>query len=83
MIAYPGAWLGWFRPRDELAAAVGDLLLVGFHGSTSASPSARLLARQVRRGQVGPVFFVSENIGTTEDVVGLLRLFRAGTARPL
>jgi beta-N-acetylhexosaminidase len=83
MIAYPGAWLGWFRPRDELAAAVGDLLLVGFHGSTSASPSARLLARQVRRGQVGAVFFVSENIGTTEDVVGLLRLFRAGTARPL
>jgi beta-N-acetylhexosaminidase len=85
MISYPAAWLGWFRPRDKLAVAVGELLLVGFYGSNPGSLSARLLARQVRRGQVGSVFFVSQNIGTAEEVAGLLRLFltRMETARPL
>lgn len=83
MIVYPAAWLGWFRSRDKLAAAVGELLLVGFYGSNSTSLSARLLARQARRGQVGAVFFVGQNIGTAEEVAGLLRLFRTGTAGPL
>lgn len=83
MLAYPAAWFGWFRPRDELAAAVAELLLIGFYGASSASPSARLLARQVRRGQVRAVFFVSQNVGTLDEVRGLLRLFRAGGAAPL
>ena len=83
MLAYPVAWLGWFRTRDTLAAAVGELLLIGFYGASSASPSARLLARQARRGQVGAVFFVDQNIGTAEEVAGLLRLFRSGATRPL
>jgi beta-N-acetylhexosaminidase len=83
MCAYPVAWFGWFRPRDELADAVSDLLLVGFHGASSASLSARLLARQARRGEVGAVFFVNQNIGTADQLDGLLRLFRAGGAAPL
>jgi beta-N-acetylhexosaminidase len=83
LLSYPAAWLGWFRPRDELAEAVGHLLLVGFYGANSASSSARLLARQVHRGQVGAVFFVGQNIGTTEDVIGLLRLFGKDGAQPL
>ncbi|MBS7812214.1 glycoside hydrolase family 3 protein [Roseococcus pinisoli] len=78
MLAYPLAWLGWFRHRDKLAAAVGDLLLVGFYGASTASPSARLLARQARRAQVGAVFFVSQNVGTMEELKGLLGLFGAG-----
>lgn len=81
--AYPAAWFGWFRPRDPLAAAVADLLLVGFYGTNSASPSARLLARQARRGQVGAVFFVQQNIGAVEDVADLVHLFRAGADGPL
>jgi len=83
MLAYPLAWFGWFRPRDKLAAAVGELLLIGFYGASSASPSARLLARQARRGQVGAVFFVDQNIGTAKEVAGLLRLFRSGASQPL
>lgn len=74
MVIYPVAWLGWFRPRDELAAAVADVLLIGFYGATGASPSARLLARQVRRGQVGSVFFVEHNVGTLEDVQDLVAM---------
>ncbi len=83
MTAYPIAWLGWFRSRDRLASAVGELLLIGFYGTSSASPSARLLARQARRGQVGAVFFVHQNIGTAEELEDLLRLFRGEATAPL
>ena len=83
ILDYPAAWFGWFRPRDELASAVAELLLVGFYGTSSASPSARLLARQVRRGQVGAVFFVGQNIGTAEELINLLHLFRSGSTHPL
>ncbi|MEL6648164.1 MAG: glycoside hydrolase family 3 N-terminal domain-containing protein [Pseudomonadota bacterium] len=83
MLLYPTAWLGWFRPRDDLAAAVADLLLLGFYGATSASPSARLLARQVRRRQVGSVFFVEHNVGTLEDVKDLVSMMRRRDAPAL
>ena len=81
--SYPVAWLGLFRPRDRLAAAVGDMLFLGFYGFTAGALSARLLARQVRRGQVGGVFFVAQNVGSEADVKALLRLFRADGATPL
>ena len=83
MITYPIAWFGWFRPRDRLADVVAELLLVGFHGASPSSPSARLLARQVRRGQAGGIFFMAQNIGSTEEMAALLRLFREGGATPL
>ncbi|MFK7955757.1 MAG: glycoside hydrolase family 3 N-terminal domain-containing protein [Lysobacterales bacterium] len=75
MLSYPAAWFGWFRSRDELAKAVAELLLIGFYGANSSSLSARLLARQVRKGQVGAVFFVNQNIGALEQVLALVRLF--------
>ena len=83
LLSYPAAWLGWFRPRDELAKAVADLLLIGFYGTNTASPSARPLARQVHRGEVGGVFFVGQNVSTIEDLSGLLRLFRCENTQPL
>lgn len=83
MLDYPAAWFGLFRPRDALADAVAELLIVGFYGSSTRSPSARLLARQVQRGQVGGVFFVTHNIGTIDQVTDLLKLFRKGPAQPL
>lgn len=83
LLSYPAAWLGWFRPRDELADAVAELLLIGFYGTNSASPSARLLARQVHRGEVRGVFFVGQNIGTTQDILDLLHIFSNSRARPL
>ncbi len=83
MLDYPAAWFGLFRPRDALADAVAELLIVGFYGSSTRSPSARLLARQVQRGQVGGVFFVTHNIGTIDQVTDLLKLFRTGPCQPL
>ncbi|MEO0752541.1 MAG: glycoside hydrolase family 3 N-terminal domain-containing protein [Pseudomonadota bacterium] len=76
MTVYPVAWLGVFRARDDLAAAVSDLLLIGFVGASHRSASARLLARQVRRGQVGSVFFVNHNVGTLDQVRDLVQMFR-------
>ena len=83
LLDYPAAWFGWFRPHDDLAKAVAQLLLVGFYGANATSPSARLLARQAHRGQVGAVFFVNQNIGTAEELAGLIGLFHNGIGRPL
>lgn len=83
MLGYPAAWLGLFRPRDQLATAVAELLIVGFYGSNSRSLSARLLARQIHRGQVGGVFFVAQNIGPIDELIDLMRLFRSGGNHPL
>lgn len=83
MYAYPIAWTGLFRSRDRLAEAVAAMLLIGFYGADRRSPSARLLARQLRRGQLGGVFFVTQNIGTRAEVDELVALFRQGGATPL
>lgn len=82
-LVFPIAWLGLGRRRDALAAAVADLLLVGFYGSSRRAVGARLLARQARRGQVGGVFFVAQNVGSRADLDGLVRLFRGAGGPPL
>lgn len=74
-MAVPLGLLVSTRPRDPIAAAVADMLMIGFHGTTRRSPTARLLAAQLRAGRVGGVFFVLQNIGTRADVAGLVRLF--------
>ena len=83
MLAYPLAWSGLLRPRDPLAQDVAELLLMGFHGAGPHSFSARLLARQVRRGQVGSVFFVHHNVGKPAKLAALLSLFGGAGAPPL
>ncbi len=83
MLVYHAAWVGMGRSRSDLAAAVSDLLMIGFYGANERAPSARLLARQGQRGEVGGVFFVTQNIGTLQEVTGLLRLFRAGEHQPM
>lgn len=80
---YPAAWIGTLRPRDALAEAVSELLIIGFYGANARSPSARLLARQMRRGEVGGVFFVTQNIGSRAELDGLVALFRAPGRPPL
>jgi beta-N-acetylhexosaminidase len=82
-LAIPAARLASRRPADRLAAAVGEMLMLGFFGTTRASLSARLLAAQVASGQVGGVFLVLHNIGSRDDVAGLVRLFRGRGATPL
>ncbi|WP_319528846.1 glycoside hydrolase family 3 N-terminal domain-containing protein [uncultured Cohaesibacter sp.] len=83
MATYPIAWYFCFSPKDALARAVADLLMIGFYGTDINSPSARLLARQAARGQVGAVFFVAQNIRNKGNFPALVRLFSGGPARPM
>lgn len=77
-VYFPIAW-GWTKhPRDPVAIAVSNILMLGFFGSKKSSFSAKLLARQVKYGQVNAVFFVGENVGDTEDLAGLKALFGNG-----
>ena len=72
---YPVAWLWTQHPKDPLAKAVSQILMLGFIGSTSHSLSARLLARQLRYGHIHNIFFVKENIGTHKNLIALKNLF--------
>lgn len=75
---FPVAWAWTRHPRDPVAIAVSNVLMLGFFGSKNSSFSAKLLARQMRLGQVNGVFFVGENIGNSEDLAGLKDLFSTG-----
>jgi len=74
-IFFPVAWFWTRHPQDPLAIAVSQILMLGFIGSTSHSLSARLLARQLRYGQIDNIFFVKENIGTHNNLIALKNLF--------
>ena len=75
ILYFPIAWIWTRHSQDPLATAVSNILMLGFFGSKKSSFSARLLARQVRHGQVNGVFFVGENIGDLNDLSGLKKLF--------
>lgn len=79
LFTFPIAWFWPKQADDPICQAVADMLLLGFYGSSKYSLSARLLARQVQKGQVNGVFFVSQNIGTLEEVKGLIQLFKRDT----
>lgn len=76
MLSYPVAWFWTQHPKDPLALAVAEILMIGFYGSKTTSPSAKLLAKQLHQGQVKGVFFVNQNIGNITDVKNLMRLFQ-------
>lgn len=68
------------QPPASLASDVASLLMVGFAGSSPHSPSAIRLARHIRHGHVGSVFFVQDNVGSNRDLQDLVAGFKA--ARP-
>jgi beta-N-acetylhexosaminidase len=59
-----------------IAADVGEMLMVGFAGKSADSPPAQALAAHIARGRVGGVLFLSDNIGRSGQVAGLVSLFR-------
>lgn len=68
------------EPSTSLAADVASLLMVGFAESSPTSPTAIRLARHIRHGHVGSVFFVHDNVGSNRDLQKLVAGFKA--ARP-
>lgn len=63
---------------------VPELLMMGFSGSEPDSLSAKNLADHIGNGRVGGVVFVKENVGSRDDVAGLVQLFsKAGRNRTI
>lgn len=68
-------------PTEQARAIAGELLILGFSGRNAQSPSARVLAQQIRDGSVGGVVFVKDNIGDKDEVLGLTALFSGAAPR--
>lgn len=64
--------------EDTVAADLSQMLMVGFDGTSAGSASARRLAGHIAKGRVGSVFFVKANVGSRNDVAGLVAAFRQG-----
>lgn len=63
---------------------VGQLLVVGFQGTTTGSDSAARVRRQIAEGKVGGVLFLRHNIGSAANVKALTASFAsAGNPPPL
>lgn len=67
----------------SLAADIGEMLMLGFTGNTTGSPSAKLLADHIDAGRVGSVVFRKMNVGSRKNVADLLRLFAPAGMTPL
>ena len=57
-------------------AMIGQMLMMGLPTSTPDSKWAKLLADQIRRGEVGGVVLLGHNFKSREGVEGMTRLFR-------
>lgn len=56
---------------DPLDKMIGQLLMVGFEGTTPDEPSVQKLAAQIKSGQVGGVLFLGRNIVSPQQVTTL------------
>lgn len=64
------------RAEVPLEAKIGQMLMMGFQGSSAGSPGAQRLAGQIKRGEVGAVVMLGYNFGNKAAVKGLTSLFR-------
>ena len=68
----------------QLVSDLGEMLVIGFDGDKATSPSAQIVAEQIRAGRIGGAFFVKANVGSRDDFAGLVRSFTGNApARPL
>lgn len=71
------------RSNPSVVPDFGEMLMLGFAGTTPQARGPRLLASHVAAGRVGGVVFEKVNIGSRQDVAGLVRLFASAAPRPL
>lgn len=62
--------------QEPTARDIGAMLMAGFSGDRPSSPGARALARMLADGRVGAVVFERQNVGSRENVAGLVALFK-------
>jgi len=61
----------------SLAARIGQMLVLGFIGSTSQTGGADQIQDHLETGRIGGVLFLRHNVRTREGVEGLTQRFRA------
>ncbi len=73
------------HPREQAAsldAMIGQMLLIGFHGSSPGGKDARRIASQIAKGQIGGVILMDRNIRSPRQVRALTSKFHS-TGHPL
>ena len=66
----------------ELRSMIGQMLLVGFNGTSPNGAGARRIANQIERGEISGVILMDRNIKSPAQVKALTAKFRA-TGHPL
>jgi beta-N-acetylhexosaminidase len=70
------------EPDPGLDAMIGQMLLIGFHGTSPGGKDARRIARQIAKGQIGGVILMDRNIRSPQQVRALTSRF-LNTGHPL
>ena len=70
------------EPRPTLDEMIGQMLLVGFNGTSANGGAAKRIAGQIGRGQIGGVILFDRNIRSPRQVRALTAKFRK-TGHPL
>jgi len=64
------------RADEQLNKMIGQMLMMGFQGSSANAPGAKRLAKQINAGQVGGVVMLGYNFKSKSAVKGLTSLFK-------
>jgi beta-N-acetylhexosaminidase len=80
LLAVASALVLSYRSTPPLDKMAGQMLMLGFLGTSSAEAEPQQLARQIQSGQVGGVIMLGRNFKDREDVIGLTKLFRESAA---
>ncbi|WP_319530982.1 glycoside hydrolase family 3 N-terminal domain-containing protein [uncultured Cohaesibacter sp.] len=59
----------------ELEAAIGQLIMIGFTGTSAGGKFVKTIASHVAKGRAASVVYLGRNIGSSRDVAGLNKLF--------
>ena len=63
------------RPAMSLEEKIGQMIIIGFQGTSASSGWARKVAAQLARGEAGGVLFLKKNVASKRGVQGLARMF--------
>lgn len=70
------------EPAPSLDAMIGQMLLIGFHGTSPGGKDTRRITRQIAKGQIGGVILMDRNIRSPHQVRALTSSFHS-TGHPL
>lgn len=68
---------------DGLRAAIGQMIIVGFEGSSTKNPAFRKLEDKVRHGQVSGVLYLQRNIASKASVIAMNDALQKAAPGPL